>query len=537
MSIERRRPEIEHAVDIELFERVRPVAAETRHVARRRPLHRLQDIAAERSPADGVERDRRAGLVDRVGQSLAEILVIAVEHVRRADGTQQRRLLGGPHDVHQRDAVGQADLLQHLPEIGGGGAPHDELQPLRVGHVQTALYLRHARSRADDARSTCAWFSMERFGVAAHAVSARRRGADCLTSSSTRHRRTDDDVRQPLHPHDRTGRGARSGQSACVRTQDDGREISDRPRARQACGAGAPASTENLTGRRRGACAWFSRRLHCASACINLAEVNPCGERKMRRTFIITMCAAMAAATAPTRAADDPAISNDRQAEGQLADNARWRATVPPHWNGTLLLWRHGYGGALPASADDAPPAHRAKLLAAGYALAGSTYAEPGWAIRSAVPDQLDTVTAFTQRFGKPKRVIAWGMSMGGLVTTAIVERAPARVDAGLALCGLIGGAVGMMNMALDGAYAFRTLVAPDAGIRLVGTGDDRENAARVNVALAAAQATAQGRARVGLAAVLAGLPGWTSATGPQPGADDYVAQEAEMAKTFTMGE
>lgn len=256
----------------------------------------------------------------------------------------------------------------------------------------------------------------------------------------------------------------------------------------------------------------------------------------MRRTFIITMCAAMAAATAPTRAADDPAISNDRQAEGQLADNARWRATVPPHWNGTLLLWSHGYGGALPASADDAPPAHRAKLLAAGYALAGSTYAEPGWAIRSAVPDQLDTVTAFTQRFGKPKRVIAWGMSMGGLVTTAIVERAPARVDAGLALCGSIGGAVGMMNMALDGAYAFRTLVAPDAGIRLVGTGDDRENAARVNAALAVAQASAQGRARVGLAAVLAGLPGWTSATGAQPAADDYAAQEAEMAKTFTMG-
>ena len=256
----------------------------------------------------------------------------------------------------------------------------------------------------------------------------------------------------------------------------------------------------------------------------------------MRQILKAIICTAMVMTTTPMRAADDPAITSDRQAEGQLADSARWRATVPPHWNGTLLLWSHGYGGTLPAGADDAPAAHRARLLAAGYALAGSTYAEPGWAIRSAVPDQLDTITAFTRRFGKPKRVIAWGMSMGGLVTAAIVERTPARVDAGLALCGSIGGAVGMMNMALDGAYAFRTLIAPEAGIRLVGTGDDRENTARVNAALAVAQASPQGRARIALAGVLAGLPGWTSPRGAAPAADDYAAQEAEMAKTFTIG-
>jgi pimeloyl-ACP methyl ester carboxylesterase len=257
----------------------------------------------------------------------------------------------------------------------------------------------------------------------------------------------------------------------------------------------------------------------------------------MRRTLIVALASALLMAPGSMRAADGPVVASERQADGQLPDKARWRATVPANWNGTLLLWSHGYGGgALPASADDAPAAHRAALLAAGYALAGSTYAEPGWAIKSAVPDQLDTVAAFTRQFGKPKRVIAWGMSMGALVTTAIVERAPARVDGGLALCGSIGGAVGMMNMALDGAYAFRTLVAPDAGIRLVRTGDDRENGARVNAALATAQGTAQGRARVALAAVLGGLPGWTSAEGPQPADEDYAAQEAEMAKTFTMG-
>lgn len=237
--------------------------------------------------------------------------------------------------------------------------------------------------------------------------------------------------------------------------------------------------------------------------------------------------------TPVTAGGQDPAV---RQADGTLADGALWRATIPANWNGTLLLWSHGYSQVRGTTAEDGPAGHREKLLAAGYALAGSTYADGGWALESAVPDQLGTLTAFERKFGKPKRVIAWGMSMGALVTTAIVERAPRRVDGGLALCGSIGGAIGMMNMALDGAYAFRTLVAPDAGIRLVRTGDDRENAGRVMAALKEAQGSAAGRARVALAGVLAGLPGWTTPGSKQPTPDDYAAQQSEMAKSVAMG-
>jgi pimeloyl-ACP methyl ester carboxylesterase len=225
-----------------------------------------------------------------------------------------------------------------------------------------------------------------------------------------------------------------------------------------------------------------------------------------------------------------------RQADGELPDGALWRATIPSNWNGTLLLWSHGYSPVRGLAAEDGPAAHREKLLTAGYALAGSTYADGGWALESAVPDQLDTLAAFERKRGKPKRVIAWGMSMGALVTTAIAEQSPRRIDGGLALCGSIGGAIGMMNMALDGAYAFRTLVAPDVGIRLVRTGDDRENAGRVMLALGKAQQSAAGRARVALAAVLAGLPGWTTPGSKRPGDEDHVAQQSEMAKSFAMG-
>jgi len=245
------------------------------------------------------------------------------------------------------------------------------------------------------------------------------------------------------------------------------------------------------------------------------------------------MSALLAMAGTPAGAEQAPA---PRQADGKLADGALWRATIPENWNGTLLLWSHGYSPVRGETAEDGPAAHRAALLAQGYALAGSTYADGGWALESAVPDQLDTLAAFEARFGKPKRVIAWGMSMGALVTTAIAERAPRRVDGGLALCGSIGGAIGMMNMALDGAYAFRTLVAPDAGIRLVRTGDDRENAGRVTAALKDAQASPAGRARVALVGVLAGLPGWTTPGSRQPAPDDYAAQQSEMAKSVAMG-
>jgi len=241
------------------------------------------------------------------------------------------------------------------------------------------------------------------------------------------------------------------------------------------------------------------------------------------------------AALQPAAAQGSSPEAGSRSASGTLPGGASWTATIPANWNGTLLLWSHGYSPTLPP-AQDAPAAQRGALLAAGYALAGSSYATAGWALDSAPSDQLATIDAFAHRFGKPRRVIAWGMSMGGLVTTALAERSPKRIDGALAMCGSIGGAVGMMNMALDGAYAFRTLLAPGSDIRLVRVGDDRANAGRVAAVLAEAQGSAQGRARVALAGVLAGLPGWTTHDGPAPAATDYAAQEAEIARTFVMG-
>jgi pimeloyl-ACP methyl ester carboxylesterase len=224
-----------------------------------------------------------------------------------------------------------------------------------------------------------------------------------------------------------------------------------------------------------------------------------------------------------------------RSLSGTLPSGAKWVAEVPANWNGTLLLWSRGYSPNV-GSPEAAGRGMNKHLLDAGYAIAGSDYGAAGWALAEAVPAQRATIAAFAAARGRPKRVIAWGYSMGGLVSTALAEQPKPVIHGALAMCASIGGAVGMMNMALDGAYAFRTLVAPDAGIRLVDVDDDRTNAKRVGDALARAMQTTEGRARVTLAGVLGGIPGWTSRDKPEPAAGDYEAQADEIGRSFAMG-
>lgn len=218
-----------------------------------------------------------------------------------------------------------------------------------------------------------------------------------------------------------------------------------------------------------------------------------------------------------------------------LPSGAHWTADVPTNWNGTLLLWSRGYSPNV-GKLEDAPAQIKSSLLAAGYALAGSDYGSGGWALEQAIPAQLATIDAFAKRYGKPKHVIAWGNSMGGLVTTALAEHRPAAIDGAAPFCSSMGGAVGMMNMALDGAYAFRTLIAPSSDIRLVAVDDDMINANRVSKEVAKAIDTPQGKARIALSGVLAGLPGWTIKDSPEPAPTDYDEQARQVADAFARG-
>ena len=165
-------------------------------------------------------------------------------------------------------------------------------------------------------------------------------------------------------------------------------------------------------------------------------------------------------------------------------------------------------------------------LLDHGFALAGSSYASTGWAVKEALADQAAVLDAFEATVGHPRRTIAWGDSLGGIVTAGLVQRIGERLDGALPACGVVAGAVATWNQALDASFAFKVLVAPDSALQLVHITDPTANLAVARQALAAAQATPDGRARIALVAALNDTPGWADPTGPEPAPDDYAIQE-----------
>jgi pimeloyl-ACP methyl ester carboxylesterase len=216
---------------------------------------------------------------------------------------------------------------------------------------------------------------------------------------------------------------------------------------------------------------------------------------------------------------------------GTLPDGATYLIEVPSPWNGTLLLYSHGYvapGSANPAS-DVGDPLTRAFLLANGFALAGSSYAHTGWAIQEAIPDQIAVLDAFAALFGKPKRTIAWGHSLGGIITAALVQKHHERFDGALPMCGVLSGGVATWNQALDSAFAFKTLLAAGSPLQVVNITDPNANFALSETMLAAAQATPQGRARLALTAALGDTPGWFNPASPEPAEDDFAAQQVNQ--------
>jgi hypothetical protein len=214
---------------------------------------------------------------------------------------------------------------------------------------------------------------------------------------------------------------------------------------------------------------------------------------------------------------------------GSFKDGATYLIQVPPDWNGTLVLYSHGYvvpGSPNPAT-DVGDPLTGQWLLTNGYALAGSSYASTGWAIEQAIPDQLATVNTFTRLVGKPSQTIAWGHSLGGMVTAGLVQVAPLRFTAALPMCAVDSGGVATWNTALDAAFAVQQLLDPS--LQVVNITNPSANLTAAEVAFATAQATPQGQARIALASALGDVPGWFTTGSPEPAPSDYTAQEANQ--------
>jgi hypothetical protein len=252
---------------------------------------------------------------------------------------------------------------------------------------------------------------------------------------------------------------------------------------------------------------------------------------RIRAVAGLALAAAILAPAAVVAGA--PAPSSARHLGGSLPDGATWIIDVPADWNGTLLLYSHGL---VPPGADnpaqDAPdPVTAGALLDAGFALAGSSYATTGFAVEDALRDQRAMLDVFRQQVGQPGRTIAWGSSLGGMVSAALLERYPQLFDGDYSMCGVVAGSVGLWNSYLDALFVLRTFLAPD--VALVRLTDPFGAIGTMQAALDAAQSTPQGRARIALAAGVADVPGWIGADSPRPGPDDVATQEAAQYQHF----
>jgi len=148
---------------------------------------------------------------------------------------------------------------------------------------------------------------------------------------------------------------------------------------------------------------------------------------------------------------------------------APYEIRFPADWNGTLVLYAHGYRDAfdhpldttdrsIPENnvADSAPggDAFEDALLAQGYALAGSLYASDGWAVRDGIGDTRRLVRYVQTKVAKPDTTIQWGFSMGSVVTMEMAEHNRA-VDGFIAACAVGAGATDAWNVLLTLTLAY----------------------------------------------------------------------------------
>jgi pimeloyl-ACP methyl ester carboxylesterase len=178
---------------------------------------------------------------------------------------------------------------------------------------------------------------------------------------------------------------------------------------------------------------------------------------------------------------------------------------VPPiNWNGTLVVYAHGYvDPSLPLSLpkelnlflpDNSlnPASLPAVMLSQGFAVATTSYSKNGYAVEQGGQD-IDALVSYAKSVLPISRVYLIGASEGALISTMLLERNPKTYNGGaLSLCGAVGGSAYETQYAGDFANVFNYFF-PDAATALSTTTDTNAQAAIIGAAfqanpLAAAQ-------------------------------------------------
>jgi pimeloyl-ACP methyl ester carboxylesterase len=115
---------------------------------------------------------------------------------------------------------------------------------------------------------------------------------------------------------------------------------------------------------------------------------------------------------------------------------------VPDRWNGSLIVYAHGY-----VSPEEQPsptlPAETAEVMgiahSLGFAFATTSYPDLGLVVPEGVEDLAALVSEFKSAYPHTRHVYLVGVSEGGLATALAVERHPGVFSGGLACCGPVG--------------------------------------------------------------------------------------------------
>ncbi|NOT49637.1 MAG: hypothetical protein HOP17_18075 [Acidobacteria bacterium] len=147
-------------------------------------------------------------------------------------------------------------------------------------------------------------------------------------------------------------------------------------------------------------------------------------------------------------------------------NGAPYRIRVPVNWNGTLLVYAHGYRDKAdhPGEVDNRTPdiapnsALADVLLAQGYALSGSAYRDNGWEVAGGVQDTKDLAVYFRDNIGRPDRTLLWAFSMGTVIAFDSMERFGGIYDGAMCGCAVGAGATQSWDSAGDLALAYATV-------------------------------------------------------------------------------
>jgi pimeloyl-ACP methyl ester carboxylesterase len=125
---------------------------------------------------------------------------------------------------------------------------------------------------------------------------------------------------------------------------------------------------------------------------------------------------------------------------------------VPANFNGTVALYSHGYrfnvdipagiplvGGYKITNTPEPVPGGNAEVakyfFSQGVAIVGSGFARQGWNPDSAIKTNVELIDTFKKQFPKTTKVVAWGSSLGGVITQGLAEKYPNLINAAAPLC------------------------------------------------------------------------------------------------------